>query len=444
MISGGNRTTDQHLGRPSRHRVGTTVISIVVTLVVMAFGLPAGATDLPAPLAQEAGGSASVTTEGSTVTVTVYGVPGHQVRVELEDDSIASTALINETGTTQMVFDLSPGTYELEVITFDPAGTPAPAGKYPVTIAGPPPGPPDVTVRGGSSDDNRSVMTINGPAGVSFSAEIVQEGETRSDETGTIGDDGTGQVVFLLENGSYGYVVTLANASGRSDPTTGEFTVDLGTPAPPVLELLSEPGHAPMLIGVSGPAGGRVEVKATIEGTEVTGDADLDDDGKGEVELATREDGRWTVTAVAIDLADQRSEEGTLEGGVVIDREGPPLDVVAIDAPDGEFGFKIVTEPGAEVTIDSDTEELRQTFTAEEEETEFSIAVPGGDHQIEVTAVDEYGNETTDSLSPGGSSGGGSPIVLVLIVVGMLVALGVFAFVRRVEIMDWWNTRQYH
>jgi hypothetical protein len=412
------------------------LVALLAALLAATFGL------LAAPAGAQ---GATVDVEGAQVTVDVSGVPGHQVRVELQDDSIASTALIGPTGTTSMVFELPPGEYQLEVITFDPAGTPTSVGTFPAVVAGPPPPAPGVEVTPGSPGDNRTIVRLTGPAGTDFEVEVVREGERQGSESGTLAEDGTGTAVFLLESGPYGYIATLRNAGGVSEGALAEFTVDIGTPAPPVLELLTPQGQNPATVKVTGPAGGSIELTAEMGDERVTEEADLDRQGVGQVELDLPDSGTWQVTGIATDIADQRSEPATLEGGIEAVGDGPPLTLERISADGGQFGFSITTSVGTTVTVDGDVDALRFQFTAEEETTEYRIDVPEGEHVIEVTAADAFGNTTVDSLSSSDSGGGGIPWgVLGLIILGILAALGVFAFVRRQELIDWWNTRQYH
>lgn len=442
-------TSAPGLGRPTpradRDHTAPPQRTIRRGLVALLAALLVATSVALAPTAGAQGGGATVSVDGGQITVDVTGVPGHQVRVELQDDSIASTALIGPAGTTTMVFELPAGEYRLEVITFDPAGTPTSVGTYPAVVAGPPPPPPGVVVEPGSPGDNRTIVRLTGPAGTDFEVEVVREGERQASESGTLADDGTGTAVFLLESGPYGYIATLRNPGGVSEGALAEFTVDIGTPAPPVLQLLTPQGQNPATVKATGPAGGSVELTARLDDETVTEQADLDRQGVGQVELDLPDSGRWEVTGTATDIADQTSEPATLEGGIEAVGDGPPLTLERISAGDGQFAFRVTTVVGATVTVDGDVEELQFQFTAEEETTEYTIDVPPGDHVIEVTASDAFGNRTVDSLSSSESSGGGVPWgVLGLIILALLAALGIFAFVRRQELIDWWNTRQYH
>src|SRR5690606_22682833 len=87
-----------HGRRPARRRSAAVLVTLVLALVTVAWTGPAAAQ-----------GSADVDADGPRITVTVNGIPGHQVRVELADDSIASTALIGPDGRAQTVFELPPG-----------------------------------------------------------------------------------------------------------------------------------------------------------------------------------------------------------------------------------------------------------------------------------------------------------------------------------------------
>jgi hypothetical protein len=407
------------------------------------FGLLVLLTVVPAtPSAAQ--GSASVQTDGSQVTVTVTGIPGHQVRVELEDDSIAATGLLDPSGQTVMIMQLAPGEHELEVITFDPVGTPTVVGTYGVVISGPPPGAPGLEVRAGTPADNRTVFVVTGPAGAQFSIDVVREGDVAASLEGEIGPDGRATPARTLASGPWRAVATLSNPSGRSPATSADFAVELGTPAAPTLALTSTPGASPAVVAITGNAGASVQVIADLEGARVTEETDLDVEGKGSVELALREDGTWAVTGIATNADGTASPEGVLEGGVEINRDGPTLEVELIGGGSDEFSYRVTTDPGVTVLVESETAALRQQFVAEEAVTEFHVEVPEGDHSIQVTATDSAGNTNFVTLSTGDGGSGSNLGILALIVLAILAAFGLFAYLRRQEIADWWNTRQYH
>lgn len=389
-------------------------------------------------------GSATVDTNGAVVTVTVVSTPGFQVRVELPDGAIVSTALVGPDGSAQMMFELASGDYELEVILFDFAGTPMGLGTHNVHIAGPPPGAPTVVVTPGTAADNRTLFQISGLGGSHFEIEATREGSPPEATAGDLAADGTGQGALVLASGDWNYAVTLSTDGGASAPSTASVHVELGPPPAPVVALASPPGVVPVTIGVIGPANGRVVVTATLDERTVTGNADLDIDGAAQVDLQLRDDGTWTISVTAFDIEERESPATTLEGGALVSRDGPPLKLELIGSGGGQFAYRVVTDVGVQVSVTSETPALRQTFTAEEEETEFRIDVPDGNHVIEVTAVDELGNATRGSLSSDEGGAGSNWTVLALIVLALAAGLAVLGYVNRQEIIDWWNTRQYH
>lgn len=442
-----------------RCRRWTTLL--LVLLVLALFGTaPAGAGGLPidpgaeGPTGPEGGGeggggsstgSVEITNEGSTVTVRVQGPPGEQVRVETTGDAIVTTGVLDGSGSAVLTFELDPGDRELEVLLFDATGNPRSLGTQTVRIAGPPPPAPTVEVQAASPGNNRTVLVITGPPEGRFRAEIAREGESHGEESGELDGEGKGTASFLLENGPWGYLVTVSNGGASSPAALGEFSLDVGPPTAPVLTRVSEPGQMPVVIGVAGPAGGRAVVTATHEGNEIEEATDLDEAGAGEVELRLEGDGTWRVTAVATDHQGQDSEVGRLEGDLVLRSGGPRLELEPMSVDAGLFGFRIVTDPGTEIRIDSATEALRQSFTAEEEETEIEVEVPPGEHIIEVRAIDELGNETFDTLSSEDEPSSGFPwSTFLLLLLALLAAFGVYAFVKRQELIDWYHTRQYH
>ena len=263
-------------GNRGRRRTNRTVrsswwpVRAAATLVVLATLV------LLAAPARAQGGSASVRVDGSTVTVEVLGIPEHQVRVELQDDSIASTGLIGPDGSTTMIFDLPVGDYELEVITFDLAFVPTSVGTYPVTVALPPT-TPEASVEPGTSERSLTVVEVRGAPDLGFEVQIVREGDVEETETGTLDGDGVGRVSFLLESGPWGYFATVRNEAGRSEPALGDFEVTLGTPAKPVLERSSEPSDDGVIILVTGPGGGRAEVTASLDGAPPWDDYEIAD-----------------------------------------------------------------------------------------------------------------------------------------------------------------------
>jgi hypothetical protein len=412
---------------------GRTVGLVVVLLLTAAIAA--------APAAAQ--GSVNIDVEGSTVTVTVIGTSGYQVRVEAPDDSILSTGVIAPEGQTQMLFDLPAGDHRLEVIVFDFGGNPTSLGEFTARVAGPPPPPPGVAVTPGTTADNRTVFQLTGPAGTHFQIDATREGDSHSTE-GDMAGDGTGRGALVLASGDWNYAVTLSTDGGPSAPTTGTVHIELGEPPAPVLELVSPPGRTPVTIGVTGPAQGRAKVVASLDGQTVTESADLDLSGKGQAELALRDDGEWEISATVFDVDDKESPPATLEGGALVSRDGPPLDVELIEGGGTEFAYRVITEPGTQVTVTSETPGLQTSFMAEEAETEVRVTVPEGDHIIEVAATNGFGNTTTASLSSAQGGSSSNLGILLLIILGLLVALGVFAFTRRQEIVDWWNTRQYH
>ena len=106
------------------------VAAVIGLMVALAFAAPDPAA---------AQGSVDIDVQGTQVTVTVSSTPGYQARVELADDSIAATGLVDGAGLTTMVLELPTGNHEIEVIVFDPTGIPTSLGKFPVAVAGPPP-----------------------------------------------------------------------------------------------------------------------------------------------------------------------------------------------------------------------------------------------------------------------------------------------------------------
>jgi hypothetical protein len=444
--------TDQLPGpvAPRRYapRTSRTLLILVATLVAAVLPTTSGASldiDGGAPL-RLAQSSAQVDVEGSTVTVQVFGIPGHQVRAQLADGRIASTALITASGPATMVFDLQPGSYEVEVITFDPAGQPNSVGTYTVRIAGPPPPPPGVTVTPGSTGDNRTVVDVNGTPGERWKVDIVRESRVTQSKDGDFGEDGVARAVFLLESGPWGFLATASNANGTSEANGNQFSVEIGPPAPPALSLESIPGGNPIALAVQGPRGGKVEVTATSEtGQTVARTAEVNITGNGSLALEMDEEGPWTISGIAVDFTGQRSEPATLDEAVPVRLQGPPLSLELLDAPDGEFAYKVITDVGVEIHVSSDTTALERTFVADSEETEIREQVPEGAHLIEVRAVDEFGNESNDLLSSTSASGGGGtswgPLLLILL--GISLAFAAYGFLKRQELIDWWNSRQY-
>jgi hypothetical protein len=412
-------------------------VFLVVLAAVLSLLVPAS------PAAAQ--GTADVRVDGQTVTVTVSSIPGHQLRVELPDGTIAATGLVDGTGIGVMTLTLGAGTYELEVITFDPAGIPTTVGTFPVTVDGPPPGAPVVEVRPGTAGDNRTVFVLTGPAGVSFDVEVLRDGASEASMDGEVGADGRGIGTTVVASGAYSYRATLSNSSGRSPEVTGNFNVELGTPGTPTLALASPAGLSPALVDATGIPGTTVVVAAELDGERVTEETVLDRDGTGRVELELRTDGTWEVTGIATNADGESSETATLDGGLEVNRNGPTLELELISADDGVFAYRVITDEGANVRVESETDALNQEFVAEAAETEFRVDVPAGEHTISVTATDALGNTNFTTLGSSDGGGGGSNFaILGLIILGILVAFGVFGYLRRQEIIDWWNTRQYH
>jgi hypothetical protein len=170
---------------------------------------------------------------------------------------------------------------------------------------------------------------------------------------------------------------------------------------------------------------------------------DLDFEGRKTVGLEVSEDGTWEVSAVVTDFQDQASGPSALAEGVVVDTEPPSLTVAPLGAASDEFGYEVTTDVGAQVTVQSESEALVDSFVAEEERTEIRVPVAAGDHAVTVIAGDEFGNEARDVLAREVGGGGGFPL-LILIIVAIIVVFGIFAFLKRDELRDWWYSRQYH
>ena len=146
---------------------------------------------------------------------------------------------------------------------------------------------------------------------------------------------------------------------------------------------------------------------------------------------------------MSTDLQGQESEPYKIPGGVMLSDEGPPLQVEPISAGEGEFGFKVITEPGADVRIESQLDALRMRFTAEEETTEFRIKVPEGEHIIKVFASSGSGPEAFDILSSAEKPSSGSGKLFLLLILFLLALFGGVAFVKRQDIIDEYHNRKY-
>ncbi len=385
----------------------------------------------------------NATSTGARVDLTALTEPDARIEVRLEDGTLLASGTADGGGTAILAFDMAAGDYTVLVTAIDRAGNGSEPVSYQLYVAGPPPDAPGVNIRSGSADDNDTYIDLTGQPAAGYELEI-RTGDTMVQElSGNLDGNGLATARSLLVDGSYAFSTRLRNGSGDSSDAAGDFSVSIGSPPPPAMVLASDPGSTPVTLDIQGPKKGSATLTASLEGEDaVVATVEFDRDGAATAVLEIESDGAWSVSAEAVDFQDQTSDPSLFED-LVVDTQGPFLEVEMASAPEDAFGFVIKTDVGSPVTVESDTEQLRTEFVAEAEETEFEIDVPEGTHSIAVTALDEFGNESFDTLRHDSGAGGGLP-VLPIILVAILIAFGVVAVTKRTEIADWWYTRQYH
>lgn len=385
----------------------------------------------------------NTTTNGARVDLTANTEPEARVDVRLEDGTQVAQGTAGADGVAFLGFDLAAGDYILLVTATDKAGNSSEPTLHSVSVAGPPPDVPGVTVRAGSADDNDTYLDLTGQPASGYKLEVRSGDSVVKEASGSLDGDGRATASALLVDGGYSFSARLRNGSGESGDSSGDFGVQIGAPPPPTMLLASEPGATPITLDIEGPKKGTASVGAALEGADpVETSIDFDSDGTATAVLEVESDGAWSVTAAGVDFQDQSSEPAVFED-VVVDTQGPLLELKSLSTPEGTFGYLVKTDVGSAVMVESDTEELRTDFVAETDETEFEVEVPTGDVSIAVTALDEFGNESFDTLSHDPDGGGGPP-VLPLILGAIIIAFGVVGVLKRTEIRDWWYNRQYH
>ena len=245
---------------------------------------------------------------------------------------------------------------------------------------------------------NDTTPTITGTANPGETVEVFVDGTRLGDAVAD--DEGNWSIEVTTELGEGDHTI---EATGESGAMVGPVTFTVDTSAPVVTITSPAPGEetndpTPTITGTGEPGD---EVTILIDGTP-SGTATVDEDGNWSFTPSDDlDDGDHTIEATVEDPAGNSGSSG--EVTVTIDTTPPGLTIGSPGEGD-ETGpgdeWTGTTEPGAEVVVTIDGEEVGRTTADEEGNWSLAIpegSLPQGEGTIEVTATDPAGNSSTET-----------------------------------------------
>ena len=363
-------------------------------------------------------------TDGDLITVTLTGA-----------ETVVEQTTVS--GSTWSVFFAVPadGDYAVTVIAADPAGNETASGPLPAisvdTVA------PDAPVIDVVEEDGvvNADEASGGTYTVTGSAEA--NGTVRFDDgaggvfDAPVGGDGFFTIELTASEGTDTWSVTAIDAAGNSSGATPlDVTIDTTAPAAPAFDLASatvdSDGVSTVVISGTGDAGSAVTLSSTLFAAPI--EVTVAGDGTWTTEpldLSSRPDGEYTITAVASDAAGNTS--GATNATRTLDAAPPVVITLNSGEVEGDFvlfsanEFAIYPEPGesevgegfvsgvpAETTVTLDLAGINgagQAFalsynTTTDEAGSFSITIPEAD----IIANDGMREPGTVTFAVGGST----------------------------------------
>lgn len=383
-------------------------------------------------------GSYGTTVNGATAGVDISGsgTDGDLITVTLTGAETVVEQTTVSGGAWSVSFAVpSDGDYAVTVIAADPAGNETASVAQPVisvdTVA---PDAPVIDVVEGDGVVNADEAS-GGTYTVTGTAEA--NGTVRFDDgfggvfDASVGGDGFFSTDLTAGEGTDTWSVTAIDAAGNSSGATPlEVTIDTTAPAAPAFDLpsatIDADGASTVVISGSGDAGSTVTLSSLLFATpiEVTV-AGAGTWTTGPLDLSSRPDGEYTITAVASDAAGNTS--GAANATRTLDAAPPVVITLNSGEVDGDFvlfsadEFAVYPDPGESegaegvvsgvpagttVTLDlAGTNGAGQAFTLSYNATtdgagNFSITVPEAD----IIANDGMREPGTVTFSVGGST----------------------------------------
>lgn len=351
--------------------------------------------DLTAPDDPQVG---EVSTRGGEVAVQVSAERGS--RIDVVDETSTAVASVRATGEAQTVrFRASDGAHTYNVVATDRAGNRSRLASFTATVDGTAPSLPRLKLQPATGRAVYSTVLITGERAARYAVRVARRGGAVIPNLNRDGvlTDGEDLVQVLAPNGEYDVAVFLTDAAGnQAEPARAPLTVAL--PAPTLeLRRTSAANDGDVTVKITGPALGKGEV--TFAAAAVAGSTaafTLDDAGNGTVNVALA-DGVWTAAGTVADFQ-QRTASGR-ESDLLVDTIAPVMSA-SVDserAKNAAIAVAFTVEPDTRVTV-AGFPGGDQTVT-EEGQQELVAQAEDGLYEILLTAVDEAGNKSTETLS---------------------------------------------
>lgn len=260
-------------------------------------------------------------------------------------------------------------------------------------------------------------VTVTGEAGATlriYTAGGVEVPETSYSVTEDIG---TFTVVFTMSLEDISYYATLTDEGDNESEASNQFTIDTGAPSAEISGPADGAFFRDNEVLAFGSASGYETLTAGLNGDVLASTIDLtnalvvDVNGDGSVDLSglALEDGTYTLTILATDAAGNQATEFVT---FTIDSGAPALsiDFPAADQhfPTSDIDFSGTSEAGSSLVAEING--LNVTFTADltddldtNPDGNWSVNIADldledGTYEITVTATDEAGNTTTQTI----------------------------------------------
>jgi len=210
-----------------------------------------------------------------------------------------------------------------------------------------------------------------------------------------------GLIPAIAVDGKYDVLAVAEDAATNdgSDLTVDELTIDTLAPVPDMSPIVTA-DSTPALTGTidDDSAGLMITVAAqTVTATVASGTWEVADGV-----LSSLSDGIYDVELASSDPAGN-SDSVTVTGGLTVDSQGPVITIMAVESvasrPDFSGTVSDLTNPTLMVTVDSQT--FSATVTGNDWNATPGSDLPDGVFTIEVNAVDDLANATTESLVGG-------------------------------------------
>lgn len=345
-----------------------------------------------------------------TPTISGTTAPDTKVLVTLTDDAGAVVSTVEVTsdadGNWSVTFEpmLDEGNYVATASVTSPAGVESnDSVGFAIDVTA-----PELAIAPESlepTNDTTPTITGTGEPGATVTVTVTSEGGdvVGSYET-TVGDDGMwSQDLDELGDGSWQVAAESSDAAGNTSMTDGTLVIDtsldsttLDSPVDgsalntgdPEFSGTAEPG-ATVTVVVRDESGEEVATLMTVAG----------DDGAWSVSGTDLEDGDYTVVVSAADEAGNQEELAPIT--IEVDTTAPELSIDPLDDI-GQMPPTVISgtsEPGAKIEVFVDGELVGET-TVDDDGTwsiEVAEALEPGEHEVEVIARDEAGNERTET-----------------------------------------------